>query len=108
MKFFTIIFSIYLVAISFLPCGDAYNDCNNSKPQTETTQDHSHKNDHNDICSPFCTCACCSTTVNFAFQPLKIKEAKLIFAETQKFPIWDFNFVSNFYGNIWQPPKINA
>lgn len=108
MKFFTLIFSIYLLAISMLPCGDANNECNTTAPQTETTQNHSHKTDHNDVCSPFCICSCCSTVANFSIPESRVIEEKTVFAEIQKFPIRDFNFVSNYYGNIWQPPKINA
>lgn len=107
MKFFTVIFSIYILALSVLPCSDAYNDCNSNTALTENSQNHDHNTDLNDICSPFCTCTCCSISANPKFTPFSIKIAKVVAVSLLKFPNREFSFASNFYGNIWQPPKIS-
>lgn len=88
-----------------MPCNDAYNNCKN---ETVLTEDYNHKSDHNDICSPLCSCTCCSISVNPKLTSFKIDLTKPIVSSKITFPIQDFSFVSNYYGNIWQPPKING
>ena len=106
MKFFTLIFSIYILALSVMPCSDVHNVCNTKKSKTELTQTHNHQQDQDDNCSPFCTCACCSTSVvSLDFVPFQIKKTTE-FSITQKHTIRNFSFVTNFFGNIWQPPKL--
>ena len=107
MKFFAYIFSIYILALSVMPCSDASNDCRSKTEVAERADAHSHKNDTNDICSPFCTCTCCSVSANPKFTPFSIKIAKLVVVSKLTFPNREFSFVSNFYGNIWRPPKIS-
>ena len=106
--FIVYILGIHILALSIMPCGDAYNECQNNSATKEVVQSHNHKSDHNDICSPFCTCTCCSSTANLKFVSFNITSIKLISASAIKFPIQDFSFISNYYGNIWQPPKINV
>ncbi len=106
MRFFAYIFSFYLLAIFALPCNDGYNDCKTTSAVIAADDDHSHKTDHNDICSPFCTCSCCSTAAGFSYHSLKIKEAKPGLFKTQKIPLRNFSLTSDYYGNIWQPPKL--
>ncbi|RYF24489.1 MAG: hypothetical protein EOO42_05670 [Flavobacteriales bacterium] len=101
------IFVFYLVGMMMLPCSDAFNECKPGQSKVELAGDHSHKADANDNCSPFCNCSCCHTVIDAKFLVQKeiitkatYKEAKILFA--------DQRFVSNYYGNIWQPPKLNA
>lgn len=108
MKVFTIIFSIYILALSIMPCSDAFNDCNRITTVRESTLAHNHQSDHNDFCSPFCTCSCCSISVYPNANFVSFSIAKPAVGSKVAYPIRDFSFVSNFYGNIWQPPKINA
>lgn len=108
MRLFAYIFSIYILALSVMPCSDAYNDCESDTTYKEYSQAHNHSTDHNDNCSPFCTCTCCSTTANPKFTPLKFQITKPIVSSKITYPIRDFSFISNYCGNIWQPPKINA
>lgn len=98
--------AIYILVLSAVPCSDAHNDCNDSKVKTELTKDHDHQEDHDDNCSPFCTCACCSVSaITMDFSPYQVK-TNFVFASVQKVSIRNSSFVSNFFGNIWQPPKI--
>ena len=91
-----------------MPCSDAYNDCESDTTYKEYSQAHNHSTDHNDNCSPFCTCTCCSTTASLKFIPYKFRVPEPIATSKITYPIRDFSFVSNYSGNIWQPPKINA
>lgn len=108
MKLFAFFMAIYILVLSAVPCSDVHNDCNNSKSKTELTQNHDHQQDQDDNCSPFCTCACCgASVVAIDFTPFQIKKPAE-FLITQKISLRNFSFISNFYGNIWQPPKINV
>ncbi|WP_409012784.1 DUF6660 family protein [Emticicia sp. TH156] len=110
MRLFAFIFCFYLLAISLMPCGDEYNVCNNERPGNELAQNqnHNHKTDHNDICGPLCACCCCSTPVNIKVAVIKIKVPRLLPASKEEFPNRSIVYVSDFFGNIWQPPKSNA
>lgn len=107
MKFFAIIFSIYLLALSVMPCGDAYTVCQDNSAKTTLSQTHDRNLEGNDICSPFCTCTCCSTILALKITNHTVEAAKHPVLSKEKFPGRGFFFVSNFYANIWQPPKIS-
>ncbi|WP_114790605.1 DUF6660 family protein [Niabella yanshanensis] len=110
MKLFTLVFSLYLMVVSLLPCSDARNECNSSSGQSQVEQasNHNHQNDHNDICSPFCACTCCNIIAGFALQPIKAIDLKPGLTGTLQYPVHSTFFISAYFGNIWQPPKINA
>ena len=108
MRLFAYIFSIYILALSVVPCSDASNDCKSNTTVSERIEAHNHNSDHNDFCSPFCTCTCCSTTASLKFTPYKFRIPKPIATSKITYPVRDFSFVSNYCGKIWQPPKINA
>ena len=107
MKLFSIIVSIYIIALSCLPCADieVSSFAHNATKFTGNHEDHSHDKE-NDLCSPFCICSCCGTqivsllhidTINF---PIPSKGIKT------KLPTYTYVFASNFFGSIWQPPQI--
>lgn len=113
MRLFTLIFSIYLLAVSLLPCSDAYNECNNKTATARVqaaftdTQEHNHKSDHNDLCGPFCTCACCGTilTAVTGFSVFAFHSPQPQVSEDPKFPIWNVDVDSDYLGSIWRPPS---
>lgn len=110
MKYKAFILVFYLLGMMMLPCSDAYNECNlaqTRQSKVEVSNEHSHGTDANDNCSPFCNCSCCQTTIDTKFLAKKDEEPKALFKE-KKFLFTNQRFVSNYYGNIWQPPKINA
>jgi len=109
VKLLNYILSIYLVALSCLPCADievnsaAHKAVEISSNHNEKSHDHNKKND---LCSPFCSCNCCGSqivsyfkinTFSFAFVSKSIKT---------QLPTYSSKFASNFYGSIWQPPQI--
>jgi predicted small integral membrane protein len=106
MRLFIFIFSLYIFALSIMPCDTVYHDCNIDSPLTESPQDHSHGSDHNDICNPFCTCAGFSIFVSTYLTPQYFSNAKVVDDVLLKFVNWEFSFASKFFGKIWQPPKI--
>ncbi|HAK79170.1 MAG TPA: hypothetical protein DCM71_20255 [Runella sp.] len=107
VKILAIILSIYVLALSSLPCRDieGCHTLNKGKtPSAQTT--HADHHGHTNACSPFCTC--CGSTIAFNFQfPLLVPDNQSsFFTQRVKNILHDDSFFSNFYGNIWQPPKI--
>ncbi|WP_289658728.1 DUF6660 family protein [Flavobacterium panacagri] len=106
MKWIAIVMSIYLMALSNMPCADMeVNSAMHKTAQFASEDNHSHDKD-NDLCSPFCACNCCGaqvlsyqTPVNFEFPaPYNLISIPL--------PTYQSVFISDFYGSIWQPPQI--
>jgi hypothetical protein len=92
-----------------MPCTDAVAEpLNSSAPQTAIMKSvHGHQHNCNHECSPFCTCNCCSTACFVAYKqvmPLKLPGTQ--FTSVNKIALLNEKVVSNFYGNIWQPPKV--
>ncbi|WP_346770863.1 DUF6660 family protein [Flavobacterium filum] len=107
MKLFAFFMAIYILVLSAVPCSDVHNDCNDKKTKTELTQNHDHQQDQDDNCTPFCTCTCCSASVIAVdFVPFQIKNPT-VFHISEKVSLRNFTFISNFFGSIWQPPKIS-
>jgi primosomal protein N' len=109
MKFFSVIFSLYILVLSCLPCGDA-DECKvaDSENMTISKEKHPEHQQDTEDCSPFCTCACCGSTIVYHFQGLvsMTEESPSFFPLRERIVIKNDSFASNFYGNIWQPPKI--
>ncbi len=98
--------SIYLMALSNMPCADMeVNSAMHKTAQFASEDNHSHDKD-NDLCSPFCACNCCGaqvlsyqTPINFEFPaPNNLISIPL--------PSYRSVFISDFCGIIWQPPQI--
>ncbi|WP_353129775.1 DUF6660 family protein [Parapedobacter pyrenivorans] len=106
MKWFAMILAILLTVLFVMPCTDGDNRCQDeSATQTTDQMTHDHGKDKDDGCSPFCLCACCSIAVAaFHFHQPKLGNLipKPILREAV---IRNDYFVSNYLGNIWQPPK---
>lgn len=107
MRFFVFIFSIYILALSLVPCNDVYNGHNREKTVAAYSQSHG-KADKNDTCTPFCTCSCCNISASPETDPIKICFEKTLSLSIVKFPLGNITIFSNYNGSIWQPPKMNA
>ncbi|MHC0440346.1 MULTISPECIES: DUF6660 family protein [unclassified Flavobacterium] len=106
MKWITVLLSIYLIALSSMPCADMeVNSAAHKTAQFSSEANHSHDKD-NDLCSPFCACNCCGAQV-LNYQNVAVfefpSENHLI---SIPLPSYNSVFASNFYGSIWQPPQI--
>jgi hypothetical protein len=95
---------MYIMALTIMPCTDSIT-CEN-KTSTASTQQHDHREDDTDSCSPFCVCSCCGVAgVLFSSPTLffeRIKKADTpILAST-----YNSAFISTYFYTFWQPPKI--
>lgn len=107
MKWINFIVSIYLVALSCLPCGDVatFNIENLSEKLNTAKENHSHEKE-NDLCSPFCNCNCCGTQIANYYKVTTINFTIVSKSIKTQLPSYKSKFISKFYGSIWQPPQI--
>lgn len=111
VKLLNLIFSIYLVALSCLPCADmevnsaAHKDAHEVAKTAPNNDSHSHDKE-NDLCSPFCSCNCCGSQIVSYFKVLSYDFAVVSKNIKTQLPTYTSKFTSNFYGSIWQPPQI--
>jgi len=61
MKIFACILSIYVLALTAIPCIDL--QYNNDMHKTELAQKSTSGQNDIDYCSPFCTCSCCASPI---------------------------------------------
>lgn len=97
------LFVCYMMFMVFIPCADACGiESHEQSVSMETSKDHHQE--HLDLCSPFCSCSCCSTQVTVS--PLSNLEITKN-AISRSFISIDTPFHHALYFSIWQPPKIS-
>lgn len=101
--FFTTFLSAYLLILMVLPCNDAHAQSGTIlETQFAQLQNDQH---HEDFCTPFCICSCCTT-------PIILAQAAIIFEvsyfENYQSQTTSFykSITSAFFGSIWQPPQL--
>jgi hypothetical protein len=106
MKNFWLLFSILILTLSVLPCGDNVECKDGNNIEISQTNNHETHNHDNEQCAPFCSCACCGTQIANYFQPTIIYIPILSKSIKKQLPTYKSILSSNFYGSIWQPPQI--
>ena len=104
MKFFVLLFNLYLLVLPCLPCGDvdvcAEEYATTISLQAENIPTKEHQKDY---CTPFCHCACCASNIIFHANTADKHS-------TNNFLLKEYNAViisisTNNANAIWQPPK---
>jgi hypothetical protein len=101
MKILALILSIYVIALTAMPCLDNHATEINSFSIEITNQNQYQTNDV-DLCSPFCFCNCCQNlslptiVKNLQFNIVSIDLSRLFVEQSYPNPTKSF----------WQPPKI--
>jgi hypothetical protein len=113
MKFFSLILSVYIFCLAIMPCNDMHLLLEESKQAIAHHDDHTthdHDQDTEKHCSPFCTCTCCHTSVNFEFGSKNVLvSTKFVQVSRVDNTFLYYDSPSSTYRNtIWQPPKVNA
>jgi hypothetical protein len=102
IKMLSFFMAVYIVALTLMPCMDHHDHQDSGIRAATSVSLTGHDQDHQDCCSPFCTCSCC----HLPFQ----NSDMLVFGQDISLPEI-FNFVydpvikSAHYYSIWQPPK---
>ena len=102
MKIFAAILSLYILALSIKPCIDIHKE---NMLQKIGISENSASNAHNetDDCSPFCSCACCNSSV--LHQVFAIQFSCFSFYQ-KHFPKFQSSKITSSLAAIWQPPKL--
>ena len=113
MKIAIHIFTIYMLALSLIPCGDGGGGIVELANHFFGLE-HQHVSDHqqhsqgcgDDTCSPFCVCSCCSSAIDI---PIKLPlEEKYFPPKAVNTPSFFSSIIPfSFHDTIWQPPKLS-
>lgn len=105
-KWLITMLTMYLMVLLSIPCSDTSDKCDDNITNHELIKNHEHNTNKDDNCSLFCYCNCCNISItNFYFKTIEIKNTKTTFLNRKIF-FTNYNTVSSYYGNIWNPPKI--
>lgn len=102
------IFIIYIIFLAVYPCTDKYSVVFENSLQNKASLQHNISQDiENDFCNPFCICNCDRqiTLISLEIESFQfLDQLEEIKTPISSYKIFSF---SNFYQNIWQPPKIS-
>jgi len=97
-----------MLVLALVPCSDGI-DFMHSNCETNTEivdKGHNHSDhDHQDLCTPFCICACCGsmatmpTTLDYSGRHLKIS--------TLCVHNYQFNYSFDYSKGVWHPPALS-
>ena len=110
MKLAVHIFTIYMIALSFAPCGDGGNGIVEIAKHFFGIE-HQHISDHDqhsngcgdDTCTPFCVCSCCSMALDVPAKVAYLLKDLPPVPANQPSSYSDF-IPSLFIQSIWHPP----
>ena len=100
-----IIFALYIVILTTLPCVDIEEYCHLNTGSVSLCPLNSHSQEHSDTdcCSPFCVCNCCQVNV--------VTQGMVILQEPCRICMNTLHAINS--GDIqevplpfWQPPKV--
>jgi len=104
VKILAIIVSIITISFSALPCDD---EVVIGAQQTAVISQGSdlENNAHIDLCSPFCSCACCTINISEPTRHTEILIYPIIPAKELR-PFYKVSFFNNYFSKIDQPPQV--
>lgn len=113
MKLRVFILSVFIMALSLVPCSDSMPLSNFFNPQKALVQSSINHNGHDhsnkaDFCSPLCSCNCCGSIIASISLPETLSFSALIPMNGAHQIIYNNPEYSSYIDSIWQPPKIKA
>ena len=102
MKVIALILSIFLFALSIIPCSDG-ETCEAEQKEISDSQEHDHSKDSTDHCSPFCICACCSVSVPLEEEIAGTNYLHPGFEEGNA--SYSFIYAFTYLQAVWRPPS---
>lgn len=107
MRYFAFILSLYITALSLVPCTDGMPQNFNQSDIEITTTEHDHNHsDLQDDCTPFCTCACCGMIMTVPSE--SDGDASFpISNHTAIRSLYTFDYFFDFKEGIWHPPTFS-
>jgi hypothetical protein len=105
VKTILLIFSVYLLLLPGISCAGADN-CSD-EIESSVTKASGHDEQEKEDCGNFCSCSCCVHIVSVNFQLSVISIDKPIGESVKHSFYHNISLPSNYFGNIWQPPKMS-
>jgi len=105
MKFFTLLFSLYMLGLSCFPCGDSEECAVKDDTTISSAANHNGHSQDTEHCTPFCTCSCCAVSVSLQ-TIASYKIPKRVFAD-KNYPAYEISYTEQISIAIWQPPKLS-
>jgi hypothetical protein len=95
-----------VLTLSCLPCADDVFATNAGKNKLETIQQATHQDnqDHNDACSPFCYCSCCS---GLSINHFPAEASSLVVIDNKIYSSYLPGHLIEYSSPIWQPPQLS-
>jgi hypothetical protein len=105
MKWIGFLMSVYMLALSFFPCGDV-SECDVQRlVSISAASDHQHHSHSGEQCTPFCTCSCCAVSVVLKqVSPFELRPFKHI---SPSYSFYRPSHCEEISVGIWQPPKLS-
>lgn len=101
-----------MMVLFIVPCADAYENNlvaeSSQFNKTNNLNDHDHA-ERQDLCTPFCLCGCCGIVSGIVLQlnTFNIEKIKTFdFSKTKVY--YKTILIPRYFGEIWQPPKVNV
>jgi hypothetical protein len=104
VKILAIIISIITITFSALPCDDEAVIATQETATISQGSDLDH-NSHMDLCSPFCSCACCTISITVPTRQPEILIYSIIPAK-ELCPQYEVSFFNNYFSIIDRPPQV--
>lgn len=102
-----LIFSLYLLVLPGIACAGEDNCSDEPENITEKAGNHNDHEDEKDDCGSFCTCSCCIHIVSVNYQQAVVINDKPVLKNKQLSSYYSISLPSNYFGNIWQPPRMS-
>jgi len=97
VKWTPFILCMYIFCLAISPCTDGANDCK------DKVEHHDHSEDHDDGCTPFCTCSCCGSL--FAFSDVE-RDFNYSTVFSERIQSYSFHYFGSYLEEIWHPPTV--
>jgi hypothetical protein len=85
----------------------AGNDVGSNESENTITSTNHTDHEEEEDCGNFCRCSCCVHIVSVNFQSAFIVCDKPLLQKKQLSFYHNISLPSNYFGNIWQPPKMS-
>jgi len=103
VKIFVFLFSVYLLVLPGVSCAETLVCADET---TQLIQAENHEEHQEEDCGSFCNCSCCVHIVSVNYQQNVLEVKKTVLVNSRVFFYCDVTIPSNYFGNIWQPPRL--
>lgn len=108
MKYFWFLFSIFILALTVMPCSEN-EECETfiktKISQNNHQEEHKHKAEQ---CIPFCTCSHCPGSAFYQSSIFYTFKNKIKFSDKkEQLSFYSFIYNKKIANKIWQPPKFS-